>query len=47
MAGSCEYGWLNTQRADGRCARDTMMMMMISGFHEEAGACHRQLLTLF
>jgi len=30
MAGSCEYGWLNAQRADGRCARDTMMMMMMS-----------------
>jgi len=28
MAGSREYGWLNAQRADGRRARDTMMMMM-------------------
>jgi len=27
MAGSCEYGWLNAQRADGRRARDTMMMI--------------------
>jgi len=29
MAGSCEYGWLNAQRADGRCARDTMMMVYL------------------
>jgi len=28
MAGSCESGWLNARRADGRRARDTMMIMM-------------------
>jgi len=29
MAGSRESGWLNARRADGRRARDTMMMMMM------------------
>jgi len=35
MAGSCEYGWLNAQRADGRCARDTMVMMTPIGIGDE------------
>jgi len=38
MAGSCEYGWLNAQRADGRGARDTMMMMMHSIIIQQFGA---------
>jgi len=28
MAGSRESGWLNARRADGRRARDKMMMMV-------------------
>ena len=29
MAGLCESGWLNSQRSDGRRARDTLIMMMV------------------
>jgi len=30
MAGFRESGWLNARRADGRRARDTMMMMLLN-----------------